>query len=299
MTEAIEIAVLAGVGLVAALVAWWKRGDERWRPFLGMGLMTCAGLIIFAAAYLWVFTSAGCSDKGQVACVANQNEGSLGLVAAVIAVVALWGGKLEREADRRRRLRAARAFARSAVEAAVGEVIHNLMHVALVYGDGGQWSGNLPQLQVQAVGGLMDVSLRGQVPKELVSHAERILRNWDHFERNATAASAPAPEGPWGLEAMVNQSLHFLLSAVISKTDGADQIRTTQRLRDLTVVEAEAHAAGSYYLEFRSSGAAHDLADIRSRGIPLVCWCDDAQFPEVATHPFRRAFEDLARAHHH
>jgi hypothetical protein len=106
-------------------------------------------------------------------------------------------------------------------------------------------------------------------------------------------------EPPWGLSAFTNQSLHFLLGALATRPDACASLIRVAGLRGFGSVLAAARRADSYFLAFCSSEAEDEVPGLRTRGVPLVCWCDDASFPEVETYAFRRPFADMARAHHH
>ena len=224
-------------------LAFWKRQDENWRPLLPALLATAAGAIVFVSSYLWVFGRSTCGGRSHIACTINANQGMLGVVAALIATAGLWTAKLDRESQRRRTVASQRELTRATLEGAAEEVVHNLMHAALEFTDDGRWLGHIPQMQVHAVAQLNHPALRPYLSSRVRAHGERILRTFDHLQDDVRRASQvrgneekttsssellPLGEGaatePWGLQALINQSLHFLIGVASDHPDAASPL---------------------------------------------------------------------------
>src|SRR5438445_5079317 len=159
-TETVEIVALVGGSALAAGLLFRRRHDSRWQRAMPGLIATVAVTVGFVASYLWLFERDDCSDRGDVACMMNANDGSLTFLAVLFAGVGLWAAAISRWADQRRERDAHLARVRNVLSAAVDECIHNLIHVGGFYDEEGKWYEGIPQLTAETIPLVLDPSYR-------------------------------------------------------------------------------------------------------------------------------------------
>jgi hypothetical protein len=255
---AIVIFLVVPLGL-----AWWKRTDTDWRPFLPGIVATGCGVALSISAYEWVFETAQCNGHSDVPCVLNSNQGLLTVLTVILAVAALWVTLLVRELDRRAERRAARQKAKVALEEAADEWAHNLIHIAIASDDRGALEYGT-QVSVDHTDRLFDPEIAALLGEKIMRRSDRLRRTYERMlgddEEDAQA----------GLEGFVNNSMRLLLLARSSHGDWCTSVLERHGMQDFRHV-----AKGRSYLTFRSSEANEEAPRLRREEIPVFCWIDD------------------------
>lgn len=287
------IAIAVELALVATAL-WLWRGAETRRlvPIVGA---TAAGFLVAACAYFFVFQiGAECAGRGDFGCQVNSNQGVLTTLGLVLALGAVWTTVLIRFFDQRAKDRALSERVEMALLAAMEEVRHNLIHVAICYDRDGSFE-KLPIVKVDETCKLLHDPVRPVLPERITDAAELIQRNFDALSRVEKNEGGFQEPEPYPIRGFVNHSLRFLIAAG-EFSSRSHRILHEPGLQDLLKA---ATSRGSIYFCFRTSDKAfrEELPRIRSEGTLVICWWNDRP-PErtrvVAQGP---RFDDLAEGH--
>ena len=267
----------------AGAVAYVKRDDAAWRPLLAGIVGTAAATSVSIAAYLWLFEREGCSGRGDIACVLNENQGTLSLLALVLAAVGLWVVAINRLTDRLSARRAASDQAFVALRAALEEAEHNLIHVACKTDIGRNQLTGPPQLSILQATALLQPDVRPLLDALVVQSAENLLRNYDGFRR-----AADVPEAWYYVAAFVNTSLSLLLESGTAHPEVAVDVLARPGYQDL-----RSAVTTGYHVAFASLEAERHAAHLRSHDVPVICWFNVDPPPGVRVRPQCVRFRDM------
>jgi hypothetical protein len=179
--EAVGIVVL--VLMVTTTVALVVRGrdDPRYRRLLPAVAVTGAGMCVLVASYLWWLELGKCQSRNQVVCVVNANQGFLTLLALLLAASGVWATLITSETVRYRAAVREAEHGRDIVRAALQELHHNLIHVALAFDVDGKLR-RLPMgLSLDATRALGDPLCHGSVDRKLVALLDPMSRNFQRL----------------------------------------------------------------------------------------------------------------------
>jgi hypothetical protein len=282
--------VLVALGLLLLTLggAYAKRNDPSWRPLLPGIVGTGAGVLISAAAYMWLFDDSACGGRGDFACMLNANQGVLTALAALLTAVGLWGAALNRHADRQREQRLARERADVAIHGALAEAAHNLIHVALAYEPETQRLAYMPQLSVSETERLCAHEFRTQIHPELVRRGQNLERNYERMLIGDDPGETEA-----ALQGFVNTSVRLLLEAAFHHAQAAAAVVEQPGFQDI-----RRRAEGRNYIAFRSSEAERVAPRLRAEETPVLCWFDDAAPHGVVVYPQFDRFRDMNHPPH-
>jgi hypothetical protein len=307
MREVIGIIVLGLTATATVALVAHGRDDPRYRRLLPAVAVTGAGMCVLIASYLWWLELGDCQSRNQVVCVVNANQGFLTLLALLLAAAGVWATLITSETVRYRAAVREAEHSRDTVRAALQELHHNLIHLALAF-DGEGKIRRLPMgLSLDATRALSDPLCSGSVDRRLVALLDPMSRNFQRlmaFEQEWRNAKTGSPhqalherlEGePNFLTGFVNNTIRFAIRAWLSHADWC-----RDHLGDgFQDVPALAEAAGGhvYWMAWRTSEIEEeDRADIRNRNLVVATWLDDDPIG-VQTFAFGPRFIDRAKSH--
>ena len=292
-------AILTGGLLILAYRLW--ANPER-RPLVPAAIGTAIGVAAFAVSYAWVFqVGSRCTGRGDLGCQLNANQGVLTLFGLVLAVGALWTTLLIRYFDQRAARQSLARRADAALLAALEEVRHNLIHMALAY-EGGQELQGWPMLKTEHVAALLSEPVRQEIDAEVIRRAEALTRlapAYDAFVKGDAVDEADrgGAAEPFCFEAMVNQQIGLMIAAGATSSVG-HQFLHQPGLQDLHLA---AMSPRPQYLYFRTSDdeVASEAPTIRNEGGLVICWWDDGHQRGLDVLAQGPRFADLAKDHSH
>lgn len=295
-----NIVVMFAVTIGTGLFVWWKHTDDLWRPLLPWIAVTVAGILLAAGMYLWTFeVGSTCADRGDFGCQMNANQGLLTLLGLVLAAAALWTTAVTRYLDRRHEQHLLDLRVDGAVSAALEEIHHNLVHVALAYDDEMKLIG-FPALRADATRGLLEPPVRDALHQGVLHSAETIVRNHETFDRlvkgiKVDDGTGEADPEPFCLQAFVTQSIGAMLWAGGTTTAGHDFLHRPglQDLHQLAMADS-----WPYYC-FRTSDSDFkaEIATLRTEERDVLCWWDDEPPGGLNVYVEGLRYRDLSRSH--
>jgi len=303
---------VAGIILLVAVVATTVglvvggRNDPRYRRLLPAVAVTGAGTALFIASYLWWLELGHCQSRNQVVCVVNANQGFLTLLALLLAAAGVWATLITSETVRYRVAVREAEHGRDTVRAALQELHHNLIHVALAFDADGKIR-RLPMgLSLDATRALSDPLCHGSVDRRLVAALDPMSRNFQRlmaFEQEWRNAKDDAPHQqlherlesePRFLAGFVNNSIGFAIRAWKYHADWCRDY-LGDGFQDIPAL-VEAVGDGAYWMAWRTSEIQEDGHDIRNRNLVIATWFDDDSVG-VRTFAFGPRFIDRAKSH--
>jgi hypothetical protein len=225
----------------------------------------------------------------------------LTLFGLVLAVGALWTTLLIRYFDQRSAEQDLVRQVDAALLAALEEVRHNLIHMALAY-EGGQELRGWPMLKIEHVARLLSEPVRHEIDGEVVRRAEAVTRlapAYDAFVRGDAVdeGDVRGAAEPFCFEAMANQQLGLMIAAGATSQVG-HQFLHQPGLQDL---HRAAMTERPQYLFFRTSDGevTTEAPTIRSEDGLVICWWDDGGHQNLDVLAQGPRFADLAKGHSH
>jgi hypothetical protein len=298
--------ILIAVAIVATVYFSIRGvGELRSRRLLPAIVVTGLGASLLIASYLWWLELGKCQSRGDLVCVLNENQGYLTLLALLLAAAGVWATLITSETVRHRAaIREARQ-ARDALQAALEEVHHNLLHIALAFD--GETIQMLPGgLSLDAVNALTEPICRAQLSRDVIAHVDPMRRNLQRlrgFEQDyMTAKKKRAGEleeildhEPPFVVGLVSTSLRFALSSFQAHPVWSNQAMK-RGFQDIPKM-AKAISDGCYFA-WRTSEIEAEGPDIRIRNTVVATWFDDEPVG-VPTFAFGPRFADAAASHRH
>ena len=287
-----EILVVLVPATVGTLMWRAKRDDVRWTPFLGGIVATGVGLSVAIATYFWVFSDGGCEGSEAFTCRLNGNQGVLAGLGIVLAVVALWTTVLTREFDRRRAAAAGERRFSEALDSAIGEVRHNLIHVAVnTHADGSVDA--VPHVSALRVEELLSLEFRQYLHQVVLNSLDAIRRNVDRVNK---LPQGPTPDTPESLQALTQTSLLFFWRVLQHQpkyprwVDGDPVLNYIRAALDTSMI--------CPYFASRAEDEGL-LPGLRTNDIPVLCWWKDRDLPGVTVLEQGQRFFDYQAASGH
>lgn len=296
-------ASISALTITALLVlASWLWRDQEKRHLVPAAVGTAVGLAAFMAAYIWVFdVGSQCSTRADFGCQLNANQGVLTLFGLALAAGALWTTLLIRFFDRRSARQELERHADAALRAALEEVRHNLIHVALGY-EGGQDLKGWPMLKIDHVSRLLDEPVRRELDDAVIRRAEALTRLAPAYDAFVTGdaddeGDVRGAAEPFCFEAMANNHLGLMIAAGATSEVGHEFLHQPG-LQDL---HHAAMSARPQYVYFRTSDpeATMDAPKIRTDDGFVICWWNDAHHEGLDVFAQGPRFADLAKGHTH
>jgi hypothetical protein len=307
VSEVTGIIILVTIAVATVALVYRGRDNLRYRRLLPAVAVTGAGGCVLIASYLWWLELGNCQSRNQVVCVINANQGFLTLLALLLAAAGVWATLITSETVRYRAAVREAEHGRDTVRAALQELHHNLIHMALAFDADGKIR-RLPMgLSLDATRALSDPLCHGSVDRRLVALLDPINRNLQHlmaFEQEWRNAKTDAPhqalherlEGePVFLAGFVNNTIRFAIRAWISHADWCRD-HLGDGFQDVPLL-VEAAGGRAYWMAWRTSEVGEeDSADIRNRNLVVATWFDDDPVG-VHTFAFGPRFIDRAKSH--
>lgn len=272
LSQVVYLVAAVSPTLVALVVARVKSEDARWRSWVPGLIATSAGLTLSIATYLWVFEDGQCGGTTSFTCRINGNQGILTLLTIVLAVLALWATALTRVWDRTEAARASAKHFSEVLDAAIAELRHNLIHVAMAFNDAKQLE-VIPQIQTSRLEEALTPDLRGRLDRRVRSYADATIRNGTKLQGLEVPPDGSAPEE---LRYFTQTCLLLMNRVVASQANHPDWLHTDPIVRDM--VEAMQPGAPC---PFFSSLVRNDLPRLRTEELPVFCWWKDEELQGV------------------
>ena len=316
MTPLVTAALSALVsGLVTALsgLFFGRLADVsafvRRRPTLvRAGILTAVSLGLFATLYSFVFAMASCKTRSDVACMLNANQGVLATLSLLVAALTILLTVITRESLALREERQEMARLAVRLQLLVGELEHNLRHIALMVGpDGDTEVTAFPHVTFLQVETLANYPRPDLVSSCVLERISTLLRFRDYAARFATeipldgaedAASSPPPQLRATVESMALQLLHLLFTLVGDHRSLVEPcFRRILQQRLLTLLSGlHAHnPPTSCWVYFLSSDADLHPSTLRASGLPVLLWADDKHYPDMEVREVGRVLADMSR----
>ncbi len=307
MREVIGIVTLGLTAITTVAVVVRGRDDPRYRRLLPAVAVTGAGGCVLIASYLWLLELGKCQNRNQVVCVVNANQGFLTLLALLLAAAGVWATLITSETVRYRATVREAEHGREGVRAAMQELHHNLIHVALAFDSDGKIRRLPMSLSLDATRALSDPVCHGSVDRSLVALLDPMNRNFQRlmaFEQEWRSAKTGAPhqalherlEGePSFFTGFVNNTIRFAICAWLSHPDWCRDY-LGDGFQDIPAL-VEATGGQAYWMAWRTSTIREeDSADIRNNNLVVATWLDDDPVG-VPTFAFGPRFIDRAKSH--
>lgn len=259
--------LVAALGLLA-----WKRVKRLGTLQIGL-VATSLGLSLSIATYFWVFTGGNCADSLSFTCRMNGNQGILTLLTLVLAVIALWTSAIARYSDQRRDERAAHSKFAQHLNAALGEARHNLIHIAMAYGDGHALR-EMPQFQSERLKDLARPEFASFIDSDFSSELSAAIRTCELAKKEELL---PHSEGatPEGLRMFTCAQMRLLNAAIVS-ANHPSWIHSDPAMRDIDSAR-DPHAKFPFY----ASTLVTTLPHLRTNQVPVFCWLKDQELEGV------------------
>jgi len=306
MREVIGIIILVMVAVATVALVVRGRDDPRYRRLLPAVAVTGAGVCVLIASYLWWLELGQCQSRNQLVCVVNANQGFLTLLALLLAAAGVWATLITSETVRYRAAVREAEHGRDTVRAALQELHHNLIHVALAFDADGKIR-RLPMgLSLDATRALSDPLCHGSVDRRLVALLDPMSRNFQRlmaFEQEWRNTKSGPPhqalherleDEPGFLTGFVNNTIRFAVRAWVSHPDWCRDY-LGDGFQDIPAL-VEALGNQTYWTTWRTSEIGEDAPDIRNRNLVVATWFDDDSVG-VRTFAFGPRFIDRAKSH--
>jgi hypothetical protein len=291
------IAVALSVVVVASTYFFIriKGKDQFFRPLVPGVIVTALGLLVAIGMYVWLFDRSNCNGD-HFACMINANQGLLTGLSLLIAAGAIWTSAISNAAASKRADIAARKRTGAIVSAAIGELNHNLVHVACAYNSDALVE--LPQITIDSTLRLLEPENRERLKPQVIEEVEPIRRNAERLEEfRHKLAQDPSLDlsevDPTPLGGLVRCMFGAIYTLWSFHPEWSREAADLPELQDLAQIKKHPGALFVY----RSSLAQQHGPQLRTDRWALIVWIDDQPVEGVPTYELKSRYYDAVAAH--